>query len=210
MIRTNLLPSDRATITERGIRFRGREYLCEQATREDWHLKARNRGRWDMRAAYDPRTTNVIFLRPGDGRPSIVCRLKNPDSAFRNSDWSEFESYSENKKVKGQRAITRGLQSDIAFDAIIDDAVSKVAERKKHALVPGQSKRSRTKDIRAHGQAEASAIHGAEIIQLYGASASIPTVGTEGDEPDFDYVPFPQPTNVRSIRERRMRGGQTK
>src|SRR5262249_17491475 len=75
-----------------------------------WFLKARNEGRWKIRAAFDPRSTDIIYLRSGDGRPSIACHLKL-DSAFKGCDWSETADYFERNKLANACAMTRGMQA---------------------------------------------------------------------------------------------------
>ena len=210
LIRVSLLPSDTATITESGIRFRGLLYLCEQAQREDWFLKARLKGRQEIRVAYDPRITNFIFLRPEGERQSIRCELKDPNSPFRNCDWSEVAGYARNKKIGAERARSRSLQADIALMSSIDAKVRLATQKTKQALIPGQSKQERLKNIRAHGQEEARQLREADVAQLYGTGYAQADDLVERDDGDFEYVPFPQPTNVRSIREKMLKNGQTK
>jgi putative transposase len=209
LIRISLLPSDTATITESGIRFRGLFYLCEQAIREDWFLRARDNGRTEIRAAYDPRTTNFIFLRPEGDRESITCHLKDQDSPFRNCDWIEVEGYSRNKKVGAQRARSRALQADVSMMARNDARIRTATEKTKRDSVPGQSKRERIGNILANRQEETRFLREADVKQLYSANSQTDDQ-IEQDLNDFEYIPFPQPSNVLSIRERMMKSDQKK
>lgn len=45
-IRIHLLPGDEATVTARGIRFKGEHYTCQKAEEENWRFIARNKGTW--------------------------------------------------------------------------------------------------------------------------------------------------------------------
>lgn len=207
LIRVNLLPSEIATVTEKGIRFRGLFYTCDQAQREDWYLKARNTGRWKVRAAYDPRCTSVIWLRPDASGASVRCEIAT-DSAFKDCDWGETETQHESQRIAAQQATTRRLQADVTLAAEITHIVKGAAERTTQARVPGQSKRARTKDIRRHGSDEIDRIQRIEAAQLYTddshATAGTPLTDIEADEVS-EYIPFPHPTNLRNLRERMMK-----
>lgn len=209
LIRVSLLPSETATITEKGIRFRGLFYTCDQARREDWYLKARNTGRWKSRVAYDPRCANVIWLRPEEGGASIRCELA-PDSTFRDCDWGEAERRQESQKIAAQQATTRRLQSEVTLSAEIEQTVKDATEKTRQARVTGQSKRARTKDIRLHGSEEISRIQQMEAERLYAGDSPDATVQpfTDGQaDEDCEYVPFPHPASLHNLRERMMKYG---
>jgi putative transposase len=75
-IRIHLLPGGEATVTSRGIRFKGEFYTCRLAEEENWRFVARNRGAWKVTIAYDPRLPGIIYLRL-NGTQSIPCHLMN-------------------------------------------------------------------------------------------------------------------------------------
>jgi Mu transposase-like protein len=213
-IRVQLLPEGEATVTERGIRFRQLYYTCEAAEKEGWFLKARNEGRWKIRAAFDPRSTDAIHLRSGDGRPSTACHLKL-DSAFKGCDWSETADYFEQSKLANARAMTRGLQAKSDFNAKANEIVTTATDRTEQSHQPGESKQSRLSGIRANRQAEIALQYEAEKERLMinkdpdssrRESLSIEETGSE--KSDEEYVPFPQPANIRDLRENMMRHGK--
>ena len=84
------------------------------------------------------------------------------------------------------------------------------AEKTTQARVPGQSKRSRTKDIRRHGSDEIGRIQRMEAAQLYTddlpTAAGTPLIDAEAEEA-CEYIPFPHPTSLRNLRERMMKNG---
>jgi hypothetical protein len=212
-IRVQLLPEGEATVTERGIRFRRLYYTCEAAQKEGWFLKARNEGRWEIRAAFDPRSTETIYLRSGDGGPSIACHLK-PDSAFKGCDWSETADYFEQSKLANARAMTRGLQAKSDFNAKVNEIVTIATGRTEQARQPGESKRSRLNGIRANRQAEIALQYEVEREHLMTNedpdSSRREPLGIEetgSEKADEEYVPFPQLANIRDLREKMMRHG---
>lgn len=213
-IRAALLPEDTATVTEQGIKFGPNVYSCELAEKEGWFLKARNNGRWNVRIAFDPRTTKVIYLRLGDGSPSILCQLK-PKSPFENCDWAEVDTYVEHKGLEEARDVQRGIQALSNLDTEVGNIVAKAAQKTQDAIsqTPGESNRSRLKNMRVRRKEELERMHLNEVQELYGTITSLDDEGTLNfveppEDNNAEYVPIPQPTNVRDIRERMMRDGQ--
>lgn len=67
-VRYTLLPKEEASLTERGIAFRGMLYTCPEGEEENWFSKARIAGRSKLEAAYDPASTGCIYILHDDGR----------------------------------------------------------------------------------------------------------------------------------------------
>jgi len=75
IIKLNLMPKDKATVTEKGIRYKKMFYSCDHAIQELWFEMARNKGYWKVDISYDPRNMDFIYLRSADGRGFEKCRL---------------------------------------------------------------------------------------------------------------------------------------
>jgi hypothetical protein len=212
-IRIHLLPGDEATVTRRGIRFKGEFYTCEKAEEENWRFIARNRSTWKEDIAYDPRIPEIIYLRPKDGSPSIPCHLIVSDSIAANSDWAEVEEYYERKQIEDQVAEVQDMQAHAELDAGIEDIVTEAEEM--CAVAPkgvlGESKASMLKNMRERKQSEIALmdeeyrqeiLEGAGLTDFPGTKQSPLAMPNSADE---KYVPRPRLANVLSIQERMMR-----
>lgn len=122
-IRIHLLPGDEATVTARGIRFKGQFYTCQKAEEENWRFIARNKGTWKENIAYDPRIAEIIYLRPSDGSASIPCNLMDSESIAVGSDWAEIEEYYERKLIDDHLAEVPDMEGRAELDAGVEDIV---------------------------------------------------------------------------------------
>ncbi|MGF1535390.1 MAG: Mu transposase C-terminal domain-containing protein [Elainellaceae cyanobacterium] len=156
MLRLNLLPGAEASVTYRGIRFQGLYYASDLALKEQWFVKARERGSWRIPVAYDPRKVDVLYLRLGDRHQVERCQLVDAEKPFRGRDWQEALDYQEVRKQATQLARSRKQQSKARFHAQADSII-KEAEQQTSAAQTGQSKRSRVKEIRKNRRQEKEA-----------------------------------------------------
>lgn len=216
-IRINLLAEEEATITDRGIKVGPYLYTCDEAEAQQWYLKADITSRWKTTALKDLRTTKMVWLRLGDGTPSIPC-YRRDDSPTKCADWAETDHYVDKYKVASKRAETTGLQAKSDFKAEVKRFVDRGLKRKQEALAnaPEQSKASLLRNIRSNRKDEIDRMQRAEEQELLAqhgyplaSQASTPSLTSGADKSDEDYVPFPEPTDiVRSIRERMMDNAQ--
>jgi putative transposase len=90
-----LLPREPASITPQGIRFKDRRYEVVSDRLKDeerrWYFEARE-GRKSITVAYDPRTTNYIYLCLPDNQ-LVRCELLGREVSFTNREWSEIADY---------------------------------------------------------------------------------------------------------------------
>ncbi|PSB34400.1 Mu transposase C-terminal domain-containing protein [Stenomitos frigidus] len=151
ILRLNLLPGEKATVTYRGIRcFQGLLYSCDLALREQWFVRARERGSWKINIAYDPRRLDEIYLRLDGGRSLECCQLIDADKTFRGKDWYEAADYLEVRQQEKERAKSRKQQSKAALNAQMEQIISEATEQTSRDLESAgqQSKRSRIQGIR--------------------------------------------------------------
>ena len=146
VIRANLLPGDTATITARGIKFRGLYYSCERATKEAWFEQARSKKSWRIDATYDPRTVDKIFLRNSDGRTIEPCELLKADHRFLGSSWEDIENFFLSQKEAKENYRTGDLQSRVNFESQVE-AIVKNAQAESAAANRGQTKAARLRGV---------------------------------------------------------------
>ena len=208
ILRLNLLPSDEATVTHRGLRFRGLLYTTELALQEQWFVKARQTGTWRVPVAYDPRLLDVIYLRLEHGKRLERCVLLGVEQTFQGRDWHDALDVLELRKQAAVAARSRTQRSKAAFHAQVEQIVAEAVEQTERSRTPGQSRQSRIAGIRANRKAEREQERNTDAWELGAPAAPAgaaevvrPPSGTP-EEPDPDYVPPPRPlAKLRELRE---------
>ncbi|MYM36022.1 hypothetical protein GTP38_16945 [Duganella sp. FT94W] len=62
LIRCSLMPVAQASVTAEGIVLHGGVYTCARAAGERWFERARLRGGWSVKVAYDPASLETVYL----------------------------------------------------------------------------------------------------------------------------------------------------
>jgi putative transposase len=216
-VRLALLPEGKATVTPQGIKFGPNLYQCEYAEKHGWRLKARNYGSWKVRVGFDSRCADVIYLRQDETNEALACYIDS-NSPFKNCDWAEIDTYTNERRVASAHATHRGIQALSDLESDVGDIVSRASEKTRAALVNGEqeSGSSRLKNMKGKTKEEIGHMHRVEAAHISsGGSNTLPTgVASEATEPSIDsddtYVPIPEPTNIRDVRERMLRDGKSK
>lgn len=127
IVKLNLMPADKATITPKGIRFKQLYYTCEKATREQWFERARSRSMTReeklLNISYDPRKPNIIYLRSPDGRDFEKCFLIDPDHKYVDKSIYEIEYLQEYEKQQQQVSQGQQIQKEVDLMAEIENEV---------------------------------------------------------------------------------------
>ncbi|MFN6461029.1 MAG: Mu transposase C-terminal domain-containing protein [Nostoc sp. DedVER02] len=209
IVKLNLLPTAEASVTAQGIYYKGLLYTCQLALREQWFVKARIKGRWKVPIAYDIRSLNTIYLRLDDSRHLEPCELIETETTFRGRNWYETVDYFELQKQGKEIAMTRQQSSKATFQAQVDQILGEAKEQTEKALT-GQSKRSRTKNIRENRKSERESeretgaweLGAKENSQELGQVIPIP-LNTQPEEENEGYVAPPKSIDkLRKLRER--------
>jgi hypothetical protein len=177
IVRLNLLPTKEASITRNGILFQGLHYTCDLALREQWFVRARERGSRRIPVVYDPRQLNMIYLRLDNGRRLETCCLHDSDKTFRGNDWQDT----------------------------LEQIVGPAQEQAKNSR-GGQTKRSRLKGIKENRGRERAMERQAGAWQLTQEESRLePVIQPSGTEQHAAYVPPPRPTDkLRSLRQEKL------
>lgn len=156
ILRLNLLSTGKASVTYRGIRFEHLLYSSELALREQWFVKARERGFWKIKVAYDPRKLDYIYLHLEDGRRLEPCQLIDAEKTFRGRDWYEAADYFAIQSQEKDLAKSRKQQSRAVLNARMEQIITEATEQTAGVLQSRekQSKRSRLQGIRQNRQDE--------------------------------------------------------
>lgn len=153
IVRLNLLPTEKASVTRNGIYFKKLHYTCELALSEQWFVLARNKGSWKITVAYDPRRVDQIYIRLDNGKILEICCLLEVDQRFAGCDFREVEDYYFRQKVDRDAALTQKHQSQATLNAKSNHIVAKAQEETQKALVD-RSKNERLKNLRQNREIE--------------------------------------------------------
>ena len=148
IVRLSLMPRDQAAVTPKGIRFKGMYYSCERALLEQWFEKARVYGQWTVPVSFDPRSTDVIYLCPRDGREIEPCQLLKTQELYKGRRLEEVLELQELERMQHALRTTDEMQSKAELNARIKAVVAEAKEQTEAAGSGGASNRQRIKNIR--------------------------------------------------------------
>ena len=177
-VKLALMPADTASVTAKGIRFKGLYYLCERATAEHWFETARAKGSWKVDVSYDPRNMSTIYVRDTDATAEI-CWLSEWQEKYQGKCLYEINYLRETEKKMQRKNANKEMASKAELSAAIDDVISEAEEMARQTVIP-KSKLARTKNIRPNRAAEKEKNRTVEAFVLGAADEQMPL------EPDLD------------------------
>ena len=151
-VRYAILPTDKASITDHGILFRGLFYGCDQGFSEHWFDSARIGGREAVTISYDPRDASCIYFKPSHNTEPVECYLLDS-----NKITGQFSTEELNQMQKAEHAeresyrSTEDFQSSLTkqkIDQIVSKAIAEFPDK------PQQSNHKRISDINANRKEE--------------------------------------------------------
>jgi hypothetical protein len=145
-VKLALMPIDTASVTAKGIRFKGMYYLCDRAISEHWLEEARAKGSFKVDISYDSRNMNRIYIRNSDGSVD-VCTLTEWQEKYTDKCLDEILKLHESKKNSERKHEPQELTSKADLLAGIDRVIAEAEDMARQTSVP-KSKAERTKNIR--------------------------------------------------------------
>ena len=147
-----VLPTESATVTEKGIRFKDLYYACDRAISEMWFEKARAKKRWSITVSYDPRDMTNIYIWDGDSKQYDTCYLLDWNSKNAGKALAEIEYEQQKERIEGKRLKTTAMEAKVNLNAEIDSIVAEAKKMSKSATV--KSKREQVSNIRENRASE--------------------------------------------------------
>lgn len=187
VLRFNFLPSDKATVSPKGIKWNGMLYSCETALKERWFVHARTKGTFKVDVQYDPRCVNQIYLRLGSTEYD-VCYLLDSQSRYKDKTTDDVRFL-----LGMERQETVGLQDKelgerISLAAEIEEIVIEAVQKTKAEIVP-QSNAKRLRDIRENRRQDQERNRELESIILSGVVKQKPTTSDTNVQDEEDETP---------------------
>lgn len=167
IVKLNLMPVKKASITESGIRlFGGLFYTSENALKERLFEKARIQGSWKVEVSYDPRNLNYIYIRKENGRSFEKCYLIDGQEAHKNKSVEELEFLQEVEKLFKKQKEDEQLQLKVDLISQVESIVQEAQQMTKEQQDGAESKTQKLKGIRKNRQIEKMINRESEAFEL--------------------------------------------
>jgi len=147
-----LMPTGTASVTAKGIRFKGLYYLCERAAVEHWFETARAKGSYKVDVSFDPRNMSTIYVREPDGSFDS-CFLAEWQDKYVDMCLDEIRYLQESEKLLRSQNAAKEMATKADLSAAIDNVIAEAEAMARQTAVP-KSKLARTKNIRENRRAE--------------------------------------------------------
>ncbi|NEU78997.1 DDE-type integrase/transposase/recombinase [Nostoc sp. UIC 10630] len=154
IVKLNLMPTEKATITAKGIKMRGKEmyYTCDSAEKRQWFEKARSnllsKSDKSLIVSYDIRNPNFIYLPSSDGRDFEKCFLIDSEGRYANKNFHDIEYLLAYEELQRQKSQGKQLQEKVDLIADIESVVDRAGKMTDAAKEPNLSKTKKLSGIR--------------------------------------------------------------
>lgn len=154
VVKLNLMPTEKAIITAKGIKLRGKEmyYSCDRAKKEQWFEKARSNmlSKFDksLTVSYDVRNPNCIYIASSDKRSFEKCLLIDFEGRYINKNFHDIEYLIAYEKLHQQKSQGKELQEKVDLIADIESVVGRAEKMTEVAQDKTLSKNKKVAGIR--------------------------------------------------------------
>lgn len=149
IIRLNLLPKGKASLSRKGLRFKKAYYSSEKAIKEQWFI---NSSRRSIEILYDPRNINYIYIPEDNGSKFTKCYLVEKSEKYKNLCFEEvlFMNRLDTEQISTQRREEKQLNVNL------EDRIEKIIDKAKDykRFSNKNSDTTRTKGIRKNREIE--------------------------------------------------------
>lgn len=144
-----LLPSDTATVTPEGIRYKKMFYSGETALKENWFSKARKK-KWKVEFSYDPRNMDIIYIHSAAaGTTYIPCTLLSHQERYKGKTIEEINQLLEHEDETAKKFKHEKLENQINLLNQVEEIAKKASKRKKEEIDPSISKSKKIAEVKA-------------------------------------------------------------
>lgn len=194
VLRLNILPRGKASVSRAGIKFKGLSYSSNKAISQQWFIKPTARS---IDIVYDPRNVNEIYIPHDNGLGYEECYLLETCNQYKNCLLEEIIFNQELLVELKERHLREQNQSNIDLEKEIEKIVKESGIEKAKELDFGESKNKQLKGIRRNriiekemnretealkiGEEKSVGNNGAEVIELPSRNMEIDEKETSGD-----------------------------
>jgi len=186
VVKFAVLPTEKAAVTLRGIRFKGLFYSCERATVENWFERARSTKIWPVKVSYNPRDLENIYIWNADAKQYETCYLLDWNSKYAGKTLTEIVYEQKKEAIAGQQLKGAETESKVNLNADIDAIVAEAKNMDKS--VSAKSKGERVSQIRENRVVEREAIRNGDDAPQQ-APSQAPTVPQKNRDAEDELSP---------------------
>ncbi len=163
ILRLNILPKGKASISRAGIRFKGLYYSSDKAIKEQWfvNLKIRN-----IEVVYDPRNMNKIYIPYNNGLDYDECYLIDSSLQYKDCLLEEIVFNEELTSELKEKHLREQTQNNIDFEKEIKKIVKEAQKEKQNSVIYGESNNKKLKGIKNNRLVEKEINRVAESFDL--------------------------------------------
>ena len=125
-VKLALMPTENASVTERGVRFKGLYYSSREMVDGLWFEKARSKGSYRLKVSYDPRDMGKIYAWDQENEIPLPCYLLDWEKKYTGKQLGEVQYEQEKEKREKKRHQAQETEAKInlgrEIDSIIKDA----------------------------------------------------------------------------------------
>lgn len=121
-----LMPTENASVTGKGVKFKGLYYSSQEMVDELWFEKARSKGSYRLKVSYDPRDMGKIYAWDQENEIPLPCYLLDWEKKYTGKQLGEVQYEQEKEKREKKRYQAQETEAKInlgrEIDSIIKDA----------------------------------------------------------------------------------------
>lgn len=145
VLRLNLLPRGKASVSRAGIKFKGLSYSSNKAISQQWFIKPKARS---IEIVYDPRNVNKIYIPHDNGLGYEECYLLETCNQYKNCLFEEILFNQELFFELKEKHLREQNQSNVDLEKEIEKIVKAAEIAKSKEVDLGESKTKQLKGIR--------------------------------------------------------------
>ncbi|WP_394903230.1 Mu transposase C-terminal domain-containing protein [Clostridium butyricum] len=194
VLRLNILPRGKASVSRAGIKFKGLSYSSNKAISQQWFIKPTARS---IEIVYDPRNVNKIYIPHDNGLGYEECYLLETCNQYKNCLLEEIIFNQELLAELKEKHLREQNQSNIDLEKEIEKIVKESRIEKTKEIAFEESKNKQLKGIRRNriiekemnreteafkiGEEKSAIKSGAEIIELPNRNDEVVKKEASGD-----------------------------
>lgn len=169
-VKLALMPTENASITGRGVRFKGLYYSSQEMVDGLWFEKARSKGSYRLKVSYDPRDMGKIYVWDKGNETPLSCYLLDWGKKYTGKQLGEVQYEQEKEKREKRRYQAQETEAKInlgrEIDSIIRDA------EKQSSMPENRTKSEQLAGIRENRKEEREQIRKQEAFTAEGETAA--------------------------------------
>lgn len=151
VLRLNILPKGKASISRAGIRFKGLYYSSDKAIKEQWFIKNNFR---NIDIVYDPRNMNNIYIPYDNGLGYDECYLISTSIQYKDCILEEIIFNEELVAELKEKERKEQNQNNIDLEKEIEKIVNKAKSEKENDVDYNKSSAQKLKGIKQNRSVE--------------------------------------------------------